>query len=61
MPVLNKYQALKLLREIVSEYSIYTESLGVYSIIKPEDIVLIDDDICLKDTAKLNGNKTNNQ
>ena len=61
MAVLNKYQALKVLREIANEYSIYTENLGVYSIIKPEDFVLIEDDICLKDTVKLSTNKINNQ
>ena len=51
----DKYEALKLLRQIFDECPVYVEDLGCYSPILSQDVSLDEDTIVLNNFVRLNG------
>jgi len=51
----DKYEALKLLRQIFDEYPVCAEDLNCYSPILSQDVSLDEDTIVLNNFVRLNG------
>lgn len=58
--IINKYEAAKVLKQLLQEYPVYVKSLGICTKISPSEVEIdTDGDIVINDYVKTEGIKSN--